>query len=671
MSTPTIASWLLTYLLHSTLLLGLAVVTSRLLGEKHLALQETFLRAALIGGILTASLQVGLGIRPAVGVFHVAGVDRLQGVVHSTLDQAVTTTQGTTAPAGLSETVLGSLKHLEGSWAVWLLSIWGVGMLVSVLKLGRSALDLRRLLTTRRLRPADQLFARLTKLMGFRRSVLLSTSRAIAMPFATGIRRPEVCCPERVDDLAIEHQEGLYAHELAHLARRDPSWQLLYRLGEALLCLQPLNRIVRRRLEEIAEHLTDDRAVACTGDRLGLARCLVVMAHWGAGSEPGLPAAAFASGPRLDRRIGRLLERRPAANSEGIWAAPLATCLLIASALTLPVVGSLPANANTISDVPSSTSAKTWSDANEAPARPPTPLQVAPLPGLPLPEAEPAPESPKSKPPAVHAAPEPSVALPRPAAQPAPAVPPAPTTAGPLPAVAPAPVVALAPSVALPHPAVAPVPVVAPEQETASVAEAPPAPEAVPAPPVSAQPSSPEKPPIPPDQEEDATSQSERSREEARSRQREAQRERAEAEARARERECSVEKESRAVAAEARELAREAAEDRERVVVERQRIREQARVLVEKARSEARAISSLASEQAREQAERTRELAREAVERARLSDADREEVRRRVEAQRAAQRDQSRELAERARRLAEETEAESNATKERSQQDDQ
>jgi len=641
MSTPTIASWLLTYLLHSTLFLGLAIVTSRLLGEKHLALQETLLRAALIGGILTASLQVGLGIRPAVGVFHVAGVDGLQGVVHSTLDQAVTTTQGTTAPAGPSETVLGSLKHLEGSWAVSLLSIWGVGMLVSVLKLGRSALDLRRLLTTRRLRPADRLFARLTRLMGFRRSVLLSTSRAIAMPFATGIRRPEVCCPERVDDLAIEHQEGLYAHELAHLARRDPSWQMLYRLGEALLCLQPLNRIVRRRLEEIAEHLTDDRAVACTGDRLGLARCLVVMAHWGVGSEPGLPAAAFASGPRLDRRIGRLLERRPTSSSQSIWALPIAACLLMASALTFPVVGSRPANADTISDVPNSTSAKTWSDADEAPAKRPTLPQVAPQPRLP------APGKPAVKLPAAPVAPEPLVA-------------PTPSEA------APAPVVAPAPSVALPLPAVAPFPVVAPEQETAPVAEAPTAPQAAPAPPVSAQPSSPEEPPVPPAPEESATSQSERLREEARSQQLRAQRERAEAEARARQYERSVEKASRAIAAEAREASREAAEDRERIVVERREIREQVRVLVERARSEARALSTLASEQAREQAERSRELARETAELARLSEADRAEVRRRVAAQRAAQRDQARESAERARRLAEEAEAERKAAKEQS-----
>jgi hypothetical protein len=595
---------------------------------------------------------VGLGFKPAVGVLSVDSVDRLQAVATSVLEPAAASVQGDNTPALSSNTAAGAIKSHQGSWAAWLLSIWGAGMLLSLVKLGRSAFDLRRLLATRRLRPADRLFARLTRVMGFRRSVLLSTSRAIAMPFATGIRRPEVCCPERIGDLAIEHQEGLYAHELAHLARRDPSWQVLYRLGEALLCLQPLNRMVRRRLEEIAEHLTDDRAVACTGDRLGLARCLVVMAHWGIGPEPGLPAAAFAAGPRLDRRIGRLLERRPVSSSEGIWAAPLATCLLIASALTFPVVGSLAANADTISDVPSSPSAKTWSDADQAPAKPPTPPQVAPLPRLPVSQSQPAPENTTPKPPAVPLVSEPSTALPHPAA-------------------APAPVAAAAALLPVSHVAAESAPALAPMSQTAPVAEAPPAPEAVPAPPVITQPSSPEKPPIPPDQEENATSQSERSREEARSRQREAQRERAEAEARARQRERLLEAESQAIAAEARQKAREAAEDREQIVVERQRTREQVRVLVEKARSEARAISSLASEQAREQAERTRELAREAAESARISDANREELRRRVEAQRAAQRDQFRELAERARRLAEQAEAESNAAKERAQQDDQ
>ncbi|MEJ2190612.1 MAG: hypothetical protein P8Y93_14665, partial [Acidobacteriota bacterium] len=86
MSPHTIASWLLTYLLHSTILLSFAIVISRLLGEKRLALQETLLRAALIGGIFTASLQVGLGFKPAVGVLNINDVDRPQGVVASVLD---------------------------------------------------------------------------------------------------------------------------------------------------------------------------------------------------------------------------------------------------------------------------------------------------------------------------------------------------------------------------------------------------------------------------------------------------------------------------------------------------------------------------------------------------------------------------------------------------------
>ncbi|MBD3854535.1 MAG: hypothetical protein IFJ96_07105, partial [Acidobacteria bacterium] len=202
----------------------------------------------------------------------------------------------------------GVPDRVRGFWPIALLSLWACGSLLALLVIGRSVLDLRRLLRTRRFRPEGRLVERLAAAMGLRRPVRLSSSAAIAVPFATGIRRLEICCPERVDDLAREHRTSLFAHELAHLSRRDPGWQLLYRLGEALFVLQPLNRLVRRRLEEIAEHLTDERAVACTGDRLGLAQCLVVVAHWGFSSRLGLPATAFAAGPRLDHRVRRLLE---------------------------------------------------------------------------------------------------------------------------------------------------------------------------------------------------------------------------------------------------------------------------------------------------------------------------------------------------------------------------
>ena len=63
--------WLLTYLLHSTVLVGAAWLVRLALRERRLAVQEAVLRAALVGGFVTASLQVGLDVRPIGGALAV------------------------------------------------------------------------------------------------------------------------------------------------------------------------------------------------------------------------------------------------------------------------------------------------------------------------------------------------------------------------------------------------------------------------------------------------------------------------------------------------------------------------------------------------------------------------------------------------------------------------
>jgi hypothetical protein len=478
--------------------------------------------------------------------------------------------------------------------------------------------DLRRLLKTRRFHPTGRLLDRLAVVMGLRRPVRLSTSAAIAVPFAIGINRPEICCPERVGDLAVEHQRGLFAHELAHLVRRDPAWQLLYRLGEAILFLQPLNRLVRRRLEEIAEHLTDERAIACTGDRLGLARTLVVVAHWGVSNPPGLPATAFAAGPRLDRRIRHLISGNLGGRGNPKWTIAAAIALLLGSVVLLPAVTPSSAHADVSYDAIHNTSEKTWSDGEDAPAPPKPPEPVA----APVPEI--AGKSPVTPNPAN---------VPAPAAVAAPPVAPAPEME-PRPVSAPAaPVGPAAPLESAPP--AAPVPDMNTVPALAPVAPAPPIKTAEPT-------------PATPDRIPD-----ERSREEARERQRAKHGERAKAEARARER-------AREVETEARDLERAAAKRSRLTEAEREALRNEARELARRAESE------------------VRELEQRARERSRIIDAEREELRRRAEALRAAVREQAREasheareqaraLAERARRLAEEAEAERRAEEKRQQ----
>ncbi|HXY42032.1 MAG TPA: hypothetical protein VEQ10_20320, partial [Vicinamibacteria bacterium] len=67
---PLVARLVLTYLIHSTLLLAAAALACRLLRERRLVLQEALLRAALLGGLATAALQVGLELRPVAGVLR-------------------------------------------------------------------------------------------------------------------------------------------------------------------------------------------------------------------------------------------------------------------------------------------------------------------------------------------------------------------------------------------------------------------------------------------------------------------------------------------------------------------------------------------------------------------------------------------------------------------------
>src|SRR3954454_3807019 len=65
-------AWLLTYLLHSTLLLGLAWLASKPLARWSVAAEETMWKLALVGALLTASLQLAAGWEPAAGRWNLA-----------------------------------------------------------------------------------------------------------------------------------------------------------------------------------------------------------------------------------------------------------------------------------------------------------------------------------------------------------------------------------------------------------------------------------------------------------------------------------------------------------------------------------------------------------------------------------------------------------------------
>jgi beta-lactamase regulating signal transducer with metallopeptidase domain len=153
---------------------------------------------------------------------------------------------------------------------------------------------------------------------GVDRSVDLTCSSAIASPVA--LPGDEVCLPRpALLELQPEEQDSMLAHEVAHLLRRDPQWLVLARAIELVFFFQPLNRLARRRMQEVAEYLCDDWAVARTRRPVVLAKCLAAVAEW-VGRAPiastsrlhPMSAMVESRGSPLVRRVGRILGARRA-----------------------------------------------------------------------------------------------------------------------------------------------------------------------------------------------------------------------------------------------------------------------------------------------------------------------------------------------------------------------
>ena len=394
--------WLLTYLVHSTVLLGAAWLARVALRERRLALQEAVLRAALVGGFVTASLQVGLDLRPLGGALAVPSARPAAAVspaaapaVDAGLAAEPSAWQGRpVSTSALPPWAWPVVDAVAARWSVALGATWAGLVLLALARLAVAALRLRRLLHGRRPIGVGELApgaAALGPALGLRAPVRLSAAERLSAPLATGVLRPEVCLPTRaVAELGADEQVALCAHELAHLARRDPAWILLARLAEAAAPVQPLNAWARRRLQDLAECLSDDLAVAASGRPLGLARSLVDVASWTRGERPFLPVAAagaLSARSRLGHRVERLMDTTRSLERPRRLLLPAAAIAVLATALVTPVVSG---SAAPQAPAPEAQPAPT---ARPAPVARPAP-EAKPVPTTrPAPEAKPAPEA--------------------------------------------------------------------------------------------------------------------------------------------------------------------------------------------------------------------------------------------------------------------------------------
>jgi HEAT repeat protein/beta-lactamase regulating signal transducer with metallopeptidase domain len=362
-SSAVVLAWLLTYAIHSTILLAVAAaIASRFADEQ--AWLDLVWKTALLGPLVTASLQVGANVIPLGGRWPIeiaAPVTSAPAMPLAPRAETALTPEPTVGlPASQASdrgeqrgeqnaqtvspataTRAGAGNPVARVWpAVAVLSWLAIGT-IGLVRFGARCLRLHRTLGSGSTVSAAHLRQTVEALCGAasgRPPIRLTTSTTCAIPLALAGR--QIVLPERfLDELDADEQRAALAHEIAHVVRRDPAWRMLIGALERAFFFQPLNRVARARLCESAEFLCDQWAVKHTSP-LALARCLSTVASWASPASDGLAAAASTmarSDSPLVRRVARILkEPAPAARRPSVvWLAlPLAVVAIAAPLVT-------------------------------------------------------------------------------------------------------------------------------------------------------------------------------------------------------------------------------------------------------------------------------------------------------------------------------------------------
>ena len=361
-----VLAWLLTYLVHSTILLGGAWVLAATRLVRAPAARDTLWKVALVGGILTASVYSLFPYQPYAAHLllpsaTVTASAPAPAPVAARGGAAVTAGSGgvvwaprapRSGSAPVARRTAGSRLPAPGfptpntlpaapTWPRLLLGLWMLGALALLVRLFVLQLRLRRSLGRRREIGEGPLAAMLDSLRacaGVRRRPRLTASAELSGPVAIGTS--EICLPERaLTSLDAEQQRAVLAHELGHLVRQDPLWLGVAALCESVFFFQPLNRLARRHLQEAAEYLCDDWAVHQTGGSLTLAKCLAEVATWMDAGARAVPVAGMAENrSQLVERVHRLLEGAKPSRPGLRIAVPVAVLALSSMAFAAPGV---------------------------------------------------------------------------------------------------------------------------------------------------------------------------------------------------------------------------------------------------------------------------------------------------------------------------------------------
>jgi len=174
--------------------------------------------------------------------------------------------------------------------------------------------------------------SRLCATHGIRRQLQLLVSSHGSGPMSLGFFRPTIVLPRTLlETLSHSELEQIVLHELAHLHRRDDWSNLVQKLIEAVLPIQPAVYWLGYQMSLAREMACDDWVIAATGTPRPYAAALTKVAELSQWQRAGvLAAGAVGNRSQLFRRVRQMLDRTRNA-------APKLTVMPLASALAVVV----------------------------------------------------------------------------------------------------------------------------------------------------------------------------------------------------------------------------------------------------------------------------------------------------------------------------------------------
>lgn len=401
MSSPLLITLLLFavgYVLHGLLLAGLVWTLEKLPPAIRLqspAWRELLWRVVLLAPLCTVTLQMQSGWQPLMGVMtpdwiaaaspqQIHAVETPQTwantpVTTPAVDQfddspiAITENRVTNAPSPDSPKTLSELTPVFGDQpsSAWqptgkvmatalLFILWLSGTTFLLIRLTRQRRQLQQLRRSAQPIANVDLQCGLQQLLN--RNTNLQEPCLLHHPAIQGpatLPRKTICLPLWVNELNVDQQQAMLAHELGHIQRSDVAWLYMGALLQAVFWPQLLLPLARKRLMVLAEIQADSvaRDLLHNNGRQ-LAECLTHCAerihnHFKPGQYmPGLAVAMSHPNDHLGKqpngtlteRVRRLISIQPSSSEVSMSKKMTVIVSVMALALVLPAINVMAEN---------------------------------------------------------------------------------------------------------------------------------------------------------------------------------------------------------------------------------------------------------------------------------------------------------------------------------------